>query len=165
MSQSIYHLDPMLFLPGMPKSMDGRGMNPAHGNSECEDHGYAFSDYGNFPLLFSSALVDHGAEQRMHFDYEKASFDIPWKVYCSKALGKGIRKDDEDGRKEFESRWNALPLWKGKDMKVRSIDGKEPLAVTGEACSRVIEVAMGIYESSIGGRRVFSLLRETIRSA
>ena len=161
MSQSIHHLDLMLFLLGMPKSVDGRVMNLAHGNSECEDHAYALFDYGYFPLLFTSSLVDHGAGQRMHFDCEKASFDIPWKVYCSKALGNGFPKDDEDGRKAFESRWNALPPLEREGHAgqlsnfIRAIDGKEPLSVTGEDGRRVIEVIMGIYESSVGGRRVF----------
>lgn len=160
MSHSVHYLDLMAWALGMPDGVEARIMNVAHGNSQCEDHGIALFDYGGTPVSFTSSLVDHGSEQKLHFDCERASWEIPWKASASRALPNGFPEEDartvEELGKAYES-GPAVPV-EGHDAQIANfvdaIQGAAPLLTPGEDGRRVVELIMGVYQSSALGRKV-----------
>ena len=167
MSHSIHYLDLMLHLLGTPKRVTGRIMNLNHGLSQCEDNGWGFFEYDDFPVLFSCCLTDHSNSSRIRIDCENATVEAPWHVGCSDALPTGYPTENKTREAELDAYYNSLPEMDGEWHTAQfrnflnAILGKEKLETPGEDGRRALEMVMGIYCSSITGKTVeFPLSRD-----
>ena len=160
MSHSIHYLDLMLHLLGYPKRVTGRIMNLNHNLSECEDNGYGFFEFEDFPVLFTCCLTDHSNSSRIRIDCEKATVSAPWSVGCSDSLPTGYPTPNHEREREIDSYCNSLPEMEGEWHTAQfrnflnAVLGKERLETPGEDGRRALEMVMGIYFSSITGKPV-----------
>lgn len=160
LSHSVHYLDLMLYFLGMPKSVSATIMNLKHSNSECEDYSVALFDYDGIPVSFTSSLVDHGSEQKIHFDCENASFDLPWQVNSVKALENGFPENNAEMEEKINRFFNSIPELELEhhiaqiSNFIAAINKKETLIGTAEEGRKVIEVAMAIYKASVTGSKV-----------
>lgn len=158
-SHSVHYLDLMQMFLGMPSSVMATMGNVWHDNSECEDLGYALFDYNGVPVIFTSSLVNHGEEQNIHFDCEKASLNIPLQIKSFKPLSNGFPEENSKEIEKLQNEYEGLP-----DLKIeghpaqllnflKAISGEEELKSTAQDGRKTIELIMGIYKSSASGMR------------
>lgn len=170
MSHSVHYIDLMQMFLGMPDSVCGSIRNIAHGNSQCEDYGFAVFDYRGIPVSFLSSLENHGEEQSIHFDCERASCSIPWSVEAVQPLGNGFPAQNEPLAESPRKAYESVPslLLEGHPAQLlnflKTITGEEALAVSAEEERNTIEIIMGIYKSSVTGNVVLFLWTKTTRS-
>jgi len=157
MSHSVHYIDLMQMFLGMPDSVCGSIRNIAHDNSQCEDYGFAVFDYRGIPVSFLSSLENHGEEQSIHFDCERASCSIPWSVEAVQPLGNGFPAKNEPLAESLRKAYESVPslLLEGHPAQLlnflKTITGEEALAVSAEEERNTIEIIMGIYKSSVTG--------------
>ena len=160
MSHGIHYLDLMLHLFGYPKRVTGRIMNLEHSLSECEDSGYGFFEFEDFPVLFSCCLTDHSNSSRIRIDFENATVTVPWSVGCSDALPTGYPTPNREREREIDEYCRALPVMEGSWHTgqfrnfLNAVLGCEELETPGEDGRRALEMVMGIYYSSLTGKPV-----------
>ncbi len=156
MSHGVHHLDLLLWMFGMPSSVRATLRNLAHNNSECEDLVNAELWYANnMQINLTVSLLNHGEEQSIIVQSEKAKLGIPFTLYCSKALENGFPSQDSDNFEKLSKIYNNLPKLplEGHEAQlnhfINAIEGKETLTSTGECGKAVLELAMGIYKSGV----------------
>ena len=155
MNHAVHHIDLLRWALGMPEQVTAVFTNVHHDNSETEDLSIAILHYPKGALAqITSSLVDHGEEQELVFQAERARISIPWRVRACLPLENGFPKDDPDTERELQRIYEALPeiRYEGHpgqiDNILQAIEGKAPLLVDGKEGRATLELILGIYKSA-----------------
>jgi len=168
LNHAVHHVDLLLWLMGMPKSVSARFTNLNHDNSETEDFSTALLSYQTGTLAqLTASLVHHGEEQELIFQCEKARISFPWKVCASVPLENGFPRKDIETEKliqEAHDSLKPLPL-EGHAGQIGNlldaIQTGSPLLVDGTAGRNTLELIMGIYKSAQSGSETIFPIQET----
>lgn len=168
MNHAVHHIDLLRWALGMPEEVTAIFTNANHDNSETEDLSIAILRYPKGGLAqITSSIVDHGEEQELVFQAERARISVPWRVMANLPLENGFPKDDPDTERELQGIYDALPAipYEGHpgqiDNILSAIEGKEPLLVDGSEGRATLELIMGIYKSAVTKATVkFPLLKD-----
>jgi predicted dehydrogenase len=162
LNHSIHHIDLLLWLKGIPKSLTSVIANLCHDNSEEEDFSSSVLSYGDGSIAeITSSLVSHGEPQYLSFQMERGGVTIPFAAYASASRVNGFPYPDDGRREEIESAFAELPAlrFENHDGQIANflaaIAGDEELVSGPEDGRRCIELITGVYKSGISGKRVF----------
>lgn len=159
-SQTVHHIDLLIWMMGMPSAVTAIMKNVAHGNSEVEDVGTAILEYPDMLVHIVSSIVDHGEEQEMIFQTEKAKLNIPWNPKADYALPNGYRAENKKYERELDEIYKSIPELEleGHPAHIRNvlkaILGEEELLTGGEEGRKAIEMITAIYKASVLRRTV-----------
>jgi len=155
MNHAVHHIDLLRWALGMPKEVTAVFTNANHDNSETEDLSIAILHYPKGALAqITASIVDHGEEQELVFQAERARISVPWRVKACLPLENGFPKDDPDTERELQGLYDALPAipYEGHpgqiDNILQAIEEKAPLLVDGKEGRATLELIMGIYKSA-----------------
>ena len=156
LNHAVHHVDLLLWMMGMPRSVSARFANLNHDNSETEDFSTAVLSYKTGALAqLTASLVHHGEEQELIFQCGKARVSFPWKVCSSTPLENGFPKKDIETERLIQEAHDSLqPLTlEGHAGQVGNlldaIQKDSPLLVDGTAGRNTLELIMGIYKSAL----------------
>ncbi len=151
---AVHHLDLTLWMIGLPKAVTAVVTNVNHTNSECEDLGVAILEYDGMLAQVTAAIVDHGEEQQMIFQGEKAKISIPWSVAANKSQENGFPEPNEEQEQEVQKIYDSIETLEveGHTGQIKNflnaILGKEEIVVSGQDARNAMEVIVAIYKSS-----------------
>ena len=152
-NHAVHHLDVLLWMLGKPKSVTSVITNAAHDNSECEDLAIAILEYPGMLAQVTASLVEHGEEQDMIFQGEKARISVPWKLAACKPLPNAFPETNTEVLKAIQERYDSIPALKqeahtGQTANlIAAVNGEEKLYVTGYDGRAALELIMSIYKS------------------
>lgn len=155
MNHAVHHIDLLRWALGMPEEVTAVFTNANHDNSETEDLSIAILKYPNGALAqITSSIVDHGEEQELVFQTERARISVPWRVRACRALENGFPEGDPETERELQGLYDSLPAipYEGHpgqiDNILQAIEGKAPLLVDGTEGRATLELIMGIYKAA-----------------
>lgn len=160
-SQTVHHIDLLIWMLGMPDAVTAVMGNVAHGNSEVEDVGVAILEYPDLMAHIVSSIVDHGEEQEMIFQTERAKLNIPWKPKADYALPNGYRAENTEYEEKLNELYQSIPELKFEGHPahilnvLKAILGEEELLSGGEEGRKTIELITAIYKASVLRKTVF----------
>ena len=156
LNHAVHHIDLLRWAMGMPEEVTAVFTNANHDNSETEDLSIAILKYPNGALAqITASIVDHGEEQELVFQTERARISVPWRVKASLPLENGFPKEDPDTERELQGLYDSLPAipYEGHpgqiDNILQAIEGKAPLLVDGKEGRATLELIMGIYKAAV----------------
>lgn len=159
-SQTVHHIDLLIWMLGMPDAVTAVMRNVAHHNSEVEDVGTAIFEYPDLLAHMVSSIVDHGEEQEMIFQTERAKLNIPWNPKADYALPNGYRAENVEFEQSLNEQYYSMPELEleGHPAHIRNvlraILGEEKLLTGGEEGRKTIELITAIYKASVLKQRV-----------
>ena len=155
MNHAVHHIDLLRWALGMPEEVTAVFTNANHDNSETEDLSIAILNYPNGALAqITASIVDHGEEQELVFQTERARISVPWRVRACRSLENGFPEGDPDTERELQGLYDSLPAipYEGHpgqiDNILQAIEGKAPLLVDGREGRATLELIMGIYKAA-----------------
>ncbi len=154
-SQTVHHIDLLIWMLGLPDTVTAIMKNVAHGNSEVEDVGVAILEYPGLLAHIVSSIVDHGEEQEMIFQTEQAKLNIPWNPKADHALPNGYRENNAAFEKTLNELYQSIPEQEleGHPAQIRNvlnaILGEEKLLTSGEEGRKTIELITAIYKACV----------------
>ena len=160
LSHAVHHIDLLLWMFGMPKSVTAVVSNVGHHNSECEDMGICVLRYDKMIVQLTASIVTHNEAQEILVQGEKAGISVPWGVWANKALPNGFPEENPEEAERVQKMYDALPNLEreGHSAQIRNflkaINGDEELLIDGVQGRNTIELISAIYESSCEGREV-----------
>jgi len=167
LNHAVHHIDMLLWMLGMPKSVTALLGNAAHDNAEVEDISIAALEYAESALCAKGALaqitasvIHHGEEQQLVFQCEKARISAPWKVYASTPRPNGFPVENRALEAELERAYAALGglPYEGHtgqiDNVLAAIEGGRPPLVQGVDGRNTIELITAIYKAGAERRTV-----------
>ena len=102
MNHAVHHIDLLRWALGMPEEVTAVFTNANHDNSETEDLSIAILHYPKGALAqITASIVDHGEEQELVFQAERARISVPWRVKAMLPLENGFPKEDPDTEREL----------------------------------------------------------------
>jgi len=149
-------------MAGQPSAVTAVLANAAHDNSEVEDLSIAILQIGRGLAEITASAVDHGEDQFIVVQGERARVSQPWRVAAWTAQPNGF--PTPDGDPDLVARLEAIaanhvPLpCQGHDAQIADVvaavrAGGRP-AVTGQDGRNAIELITAIYESGTERRTV-----------
>jgi UDP-N-acetyl-2-amino-2-deoxyglucuronate dehydrogenase len=155
LNHAVHHIDLLRWVLGMPEQVTAVFTNVNHLNSETEDLSIAVLNYAKGSLAqVTSSLVDHGEEQELVFQTERARVSVPWRVKASLPMENGFPKEDPETERELQALYDSLPSipFEGHpgqiDNVLQAIEGKAPLLIDAKEGRATLEVIMGIYKAA-----------------
>ena len=155
MNHAVHHIDLLRWALGMPEEVTAVFSNANHDNSETEDLSIAILHYPKGALAqITASIVDHGEEQELVFQAERARISVPWRVTATLPLENGFPREDPDTERELQGLYDSLPAipYEGHpgqiDNILQAIEGKAPLLVDGKEGRATLELIMGIYKAA-----------------
>lgn len=157
LNHAIHHIDLLLWLLGKPEQVVSMITNAQHNNAEVEDLSVAIFRYGRALAQLTSSVVNHGEDQEIVIQGEKARISQPWKVNAERAQPNGFPA--EDGNTALIQQLDAL-----KDAHVplenenhagqigdvlASIRQSRPPLISGIDGKNAVEIVTAIYKSGI----------------
>ncbi len=120
-NHAVHHIDLLRWTLGMPEEVTAVFTNANHGNSETEDLSIAILQYPKGALAqITSSLVDHGEEQELVFQTERARISVPWRVKASLPRENAFPREDPDTERELQALYDSLPSIPMKGIRDRS---------------------------------------------
>ena len=159
-NHAVHHIDVLQWMLGKPKQVTAVINNLAHDNSECEDIAIAVLEYPGMLAQATASLIEHGEEQEMIFQAEKARISVPWKIAAGKPLPNGFPEENTEVLKAIQARYDSIPdlaleAHYGQTANlIAAINGEEKLFVTGKDGRSALELIMAIYKSGIERRSI-----------
>ena len=153
LNHAVHHIDMLGWMMGLPKRVTSILANTAHDNAEVEDLSVSVLEYPGALAELTASVVDHGEEQELVFQCEKAKLAAPFSCYASVSKPNGFPERDEALEKRIAAFADALPgiPWEGHDGQLenvlRAIEQDTDVAITGEDGRRTIELITAIYKS------------------
>ena len=154
-NHAVHHIDLLRWTLGMPEEVTAVFTNANHGNSETEDLSIAILQYPKGALAqITSSLVDHGEEQELVFQTERARISVPWRVKASLPRENAFPREDPDTERELQALYDSLPPipYEGHpgqiDNIIQAIEGKALLLGDGKEGRATLELIMGIYKAA-----------------
>jgi len=156
----IHHIDLMLSLMGKASSITAVVDNQAHTNSEVEDISMCLVKFESGAVgTVVSSLLHHGEEQRIIIDAEKASIELPLRIYANEQLENGFPKDNEEMFNTLKSLADGIKVdYTGHTAQIedvlRALENHTEPTVTGEDGRRAIEFITATYQSAFTKKTV-----------
>lgn len=160
MSHACHQLDMMIYLLGMPLSVQAHMCNLTHDNSECEDTVSAVFEYDGFEAFFNCSLNYHEENQDIVVQCDKGMLKIPYALECYEALPNGypvVNAKLKEKVRAFYEALPGLPLHNHEAQIANFIDavrGEAPLEITAQDGCNVIDLINAIYYSAVKGCKV-----------
>lgn len=156
LNHAVHHVDLTLWLAGRPQAVTAVLANTAHDNSEVEDLSVAILELDRGLAEITASVVDHGEEQFIMIQGEKARVTQPWKTpIASVSQPNGFPTPGGDA--ELVAKLDQVaaahaPLrYEGHEGQVADVvtalnQGRRP-AISGVDGRAAIELITAIYES------------------
>ena len=160
LNHAVHHIDMLCWMMGLPEKVTSIMANVAHDNAEVEDLSASILQYPGALAQLTASVVHHAEEQQLVFQCEKAKIAAPFSVYASTSMGNGFPTRNEALEKEIAAYADSLPrvVWEGHTGQLGNVlaalEGKEPIAITGEEGRRTIELITAVYKSGATGQTV-----------
>ena len=155
LNHAVHHIDMLGWMMGTPERVTSVLANTGHDNAEVEDLSVSVMEYPGALATVTASVVDHGEEQALVFQCEKAKIAFPYSVFASQLQPNGfpLAEPDKTFEEEAEVFLAKLPPLK-YEMHVGQLEnvltaietGGEP-AITGEDGRRTIELITAIYKA------------------
>ena len=167
-NQGIHFLDLMIWMAGMPDRITAVLANTGHDNSETEDISVAVMEYPGALATFTASVVEHGQEQGIVLQCEKAKLACPGGVFASQYREDGfpLPEGDPAFAQQADAFLRSLPPvpYERMDGQLEEVlsaleQGKAP-AVSGEDGRRAVELVTSIYQAGSTHERVALPIRE-----
>ncbi|WP_339160057.1 Gfo/Idh/MocA family oxidoreductase [Paenibacillus sp. FSL W8-0186] len=157
LNHGVHHMDMLLWMMGMPQSVQAVMSNTSHPNSEVEDISIAILSYADGSLAqITSSVIHHGEERQMVFQGEHARISSPWKVYASTAKDNGFPERNPALETEIEAYRDGIEplLYSGFEGQVDNVltaieNGSHQVLIDGQDGRNVLELITAVYEASI----------------
>jgi len=154
LNHAVHHIDILGWMMGQPEVVCAMLTNASHDNAEVEDLSVAAMRYNGGALAqVTSSVVNHGEEQQMIFNGEKARISAPWRTVASISQPNGFPKPDMELDKELNDYYKTLPELEheGHPGQIENVltaieTGGKPL-VTGIDGKLTIELITAIYKA------------------
>ena len=153
LNHAVHHIDMLLWMMGLPQRVTSVLANTAHDNAEVEDLSISILEYPGALADLTASVVDHGEEQVLTFQCEKAKVAAPFSVYASVSKPNGFPTRNEELEQEISAFADGLPEipYIGHDGQIENvltaIETGAPVAIGGEDGRRTIELITAIYKS------------------
>jgi predicted dehydrogenase len=154
LNHAVHHIDMLGWMMGMPQEVCSILTNVSHDNAEVEDLSVAVLKYNGGALAqVTSSVVNHGEEQQIVFNGEKARISAPWRVLSSRSQPNGHPVPDPEFVEEVEKYYNALPeiTHEGHpgqiDDVLTAIENNSTPMVTGADGRQTLELITAIYKA------------------
>ena len=120
-----------------------------------EDLSVSIAEYPGALAVVTASVVDHGEDQALIFQCEKAKLSFPYSVFCSQPQPNGfpLAEPDEGFAQEAERFLASLPpleyeMHVGQlENVLTALETGGDVAITGEDGRRTIELITAIYEA------------------
>jgi len=154
LNHAVHHIDILGWMMGQPLEVCAMLTNASHDNAEVEDLSVAVLRYNGGALAqVTSSVVNHGEEQQLVFNGEKARISAPWRVIASKSQPNGFPAPDTELANELEAYYKKLPelIYEGHsgqiDNILTAIESNSTPLVTGIDGRLTIELITAIYKA------------------
>ena len=155
LNHAVHHIDMLGWMMGTPERMTSVLANTGHDNAEVEDLSVSIAEYPGALAVVTASVVDHGEDQALIFQCEKAKLSFPYSVFCSQPQPNGfpLAEPDEGFAQEAERFLASLPpleyeMHVGQlENVLTALETGGDVAITGEDGRRTIELITAIYEA------------------
>ena len=155
LNHAVHHIDMLGWMMGTPEKMTSVLANTGHDNAEVEDLSVSIAEYPGALAVVTASVVDHGEEQALIFQCEKAKIAFPYSVFCSQPQPNGfpLAEPDEAFAQEAEKYLASLPPVKYEmhvgqlENVLTALETGCDVAITGEDGRRTIELITSIYKA------------------
>ena len=156
LNHAVHHIDMLIWMMGLPKKVVSLLSNAAHDNAEVEDISVSALQYDNGAVAqLTASVVDHGEDQQIIFQGEKARVSAPWEVCASTAAGNGFPRRNEALEQEIRAYYDGLPhlrhiAHEGQiDNVMTAIETGDKPMIGGRDGRATIELITAIYKAGI----------------
>ena len=162
LNHAVHHIDMLGWMMGTPDRMTSVLANTGHDNAEVEDLSVSIAEYPGALAVVTASVVDHGEEQALIFQCEKAKIAFPYSVFASRIQPNAfpLKEPDEAFALEAEQYLASLPpvpyeMHAGQlENVLTALETGGEVAITGEDGRRTIELITAIYKAGASGRAV-----------
>jgi len=162
LNHAVHHIDMLGWMMGAPKRVTSVLANTGHDNAEVEDLSVSICEYDGALAVVTASVVDHGEEQSLIFQCEKAKIAFPYSVFASIPQPNGfpLKEADEAFARKAEEYLRGLPevryeMHTGQlDDMMSAIENDREPAITGEDGRLTLELITAIYKAGSKGRSV-----------
>ena len=155
LNHAVHHIDMLGWMMGTPEKITSVLANTGHDNAEVEDLSVSIAEYPGALAVVTASVVDHGEDQALIFQCEKAKIAFPYSVFASQPQPNGfpLREPDEAFAKAAEEYLAGLPplpyeMHTGQLENVLSaLEADTEPAITGEDGRRTVELITAIYKA------------------
>ena len=155
LNHAVHHIDMLGWMMGTPERVTSVLANTGHDNAEVEDLSVSIAEYPGALAVVTASVVDHGEDQALVFQCEKAKLAFPYAVFASQPQPNGfpLAEPDEGFAKQAEDYLASLPplpyeMHVGQLENVLSaLETDTEPAITGEDGRRTIELITAIYRA------------------
>ena len=153
LNHAVHHIDMLGWMMGLPKRVTSVLANTAHDNAEVEDLSISILEYDGALAALTASVVDHGEEQTLTFQCEKAKIAAPFSCYASVSKPNGFPTRNEELEKEISDYADQLPPipYIGHDGQIgnvlTAIEHDGTVAIGAEDGRRTIELITAIYKA------------------
>ncbi|WP_276356213.1 Gfo/Idh/MocA family protein [Cohnella caldifontis] len=161
LNHAVHHIDMLQWLMGMPEQVTAVMSNTAHDNAEVEDLSIAILKYPRALAQITSSVVNHGQEQQLIFQGEKARVSMPWKAVASVSKENGFPEENAALEQELTELADKVPPLRytghaGQldDVLTAIENGTGKVLVTGQEGRRTLELITAIYQAASTGMTV-----------
>ena len=92
LNHAVHHIDMLGWMMGLPKRVTSVLANTAHDNAEVEDLSISILEYPGALASLTASVVDHGEEQTLVFQCEKAQLAAPFSTFASVSKPNGATR-------------------------------------------------------------------------
>jgi len=160
-NHAVHHIDMLLWLRGMPRSVTAVMANTMHDNAEVEDLSVAILHYADGTLgQVTSSVVHHGEEQQLIFQGQYARVSVPWKVVASVSKSNGFPEPNPELERQLQALYEGLPAIGHEghtgqiDDVLTALERGTPVLIDGRAGKNTLELITAIYKSASTGTTV-----------
>ena len=154
LNHAVHHIDMLGWMMGKPQEVCAMLTNAAHDNAEVEDLSVAVMRYDNGALAqVTSSVVNHGEEQQIVFNGEKARISAPWRIIAQSSQPNGFPVANKELETEIEKLYNSLPpvKYEGHTGQIENVltaieTGTAPIVGANEG-RLTIELITAIYKA------------------
>ena len=160
LSHAVHHIDLMLWMFGMPDSLNAIISNVGHHNSECEDMATAILKYPESVVQLTASIVNHNEAQNIVVQGENAEISVPWNVCANTAMPNGFPEENTELEEKIQNEYEKIPdlQVEGHSAQIgnflKAIRGEEKLLLDAQQGRNTIELITAIYKSSAEGTMV-----------
>lgn len=155
LNHAVHHIDMLGWMMGMPDRITSILANTGHDNAEVEDLSVSVAEYPGALAVVTASVVDHGEDQALIFQCEKAKLAFPYSVFASETQPNGfpLAEPDEAFKMNAERFLKQIPpltyeMHTGQlENILKALENDEEPAITGEDGRKTIELITAIYKS------------------
>ena len=162
LNHAVHHIDMLGWMMGTPERITSVLANTGHDNAEVEDLSVSVAEYPGALAVVTASVVDHGEEQSLIFQCEKAKIAFPYSVFASRPQPNGfpLKEPDAEFEENVRDFLRTLPPVKYEmhdgqlDNMLTALETDTEPAITGEDGRRTIELITAIYKAGAARRPV-----------